>query len=115
MSKVTMPEPVAHAVTNKRHPKASIALHHDASFAVGDDDLLIEDLITTTQAEAYAAAKARAALEEAEAILTGMYTDAVKARVPEAEDEQGWNASCADRAIAIGEAVLAIRALIPQQ
>lgn len=62
MSKVTMPKPVAYAVTNKRHQEFSIALHHDASFAEGDSDLLIEDLITTKQAEAYKDACVREAL-----------------------------------------------------
>lgn len=66
-NKVTIPEPVAYAVTNRRHPKASAALRHDASFAIDDDDLLIEDLITTAQAYANAMVKqALEALEEAE-------------------------------------------------
>lgn len=72
-------------------------------------------LFTGNQMESYAAAKVREGLEEAEAKLMEMHEHAVKSRVPPDEDEDGWNTSCADRAIALGEAVLAIRALLPKQ
>lgn len=70
-------------------------------------------LITTTQAEAYALTKVREALEQAEKRILEMHERYVKARVPPSEDEGGWNTSCADRAIALGEAALAVRALLP--
>lgn len=63
--------------------------------------------------EAYAAAKVREALERAESQIMKMHDQAVKARVHPDQAEEGWNDSCADRAIALGEAVLAIRSIIP--
>lgn len=95
-NKTTMPEPVAYAVTNKRHQAFSIALHHDASFAEGDNDLLIEDLITTEQAEAYAQAKMQELI------------DAAKALADWAEHEVGaWPE--------LTPGLQAIRALIPKE
>ncbi|KAA0910651.1 hypothetical protein [Pusillimonas sp. ANT_WB101] len=69
-------------------------------------------LITTDQAEAYSAARVREALESAQSILMEMYTEAIKARVPESEDEEGWNESCLERALAISDATMKVRALI---
>lgn len=57
MSKVTMPEPVA-----KVHVGNPVRYEHIDAWSL---DVGTHYLITTTQAEAYAAAKVRGALEEA--------------------------------------------------
>ncbi|WP_167670810.1 DUF551 domain-containing protein [Allopusillimonas ginsengisoli] len=59
MTKPTMPEPVGFLVKHDIHPQSTGALHFDASFAQGDDDLSVAPLITTTQAQAYADARVR--------------------------------------------------------
>lgn len=71
-------------------------------------------LVTIEQAEAYAAAKVREALEEALAILKGMYTAEIQAREPEGEEnEEGWNLSRLERALALTNAAIKVRALLP--
>lgn len=111
MSKVTIPEPVAKVMDGYSIFWAGSG----PIFPLVDRNKVKVGslLITTDQAEAYAAAKVREALEEAQVILTGMYTDAVKARVPEGDDEEGWNSHCLERALALQDAVLKIRALLP--
>ncbi|RIY41982.1 hypothetical protein [Neopusillimonas maritima] len=65
MTNVKMPDPVAFLVTHRVYPEIGSTLHHDASFAVDKDDLSVEDLITTTQAQAYADERVMEALEKA--------------------------------------------------
>src|SRR5690625_3471162 len=72
-------------------------------------------LSTTDQAEAYADQRVKQALELAELQIMKMHEQAVKTRVHPDQAEEGWNESCADRAIALGEAVLAIRALTSKE
>ena len=109
MSKVTMPEPTAEIrIVGNVSIFDLTPVGKQRGLSVG------QKFITTTQAEAYADARVREALEQAEAKLMEMHEHAVKSRVPPDEDEDGWNTSCADRAIALGEAGLTIRALIPQ-
>lgn len=112
---VKMPVPVAWLQTCRKKPDNHALTYNKEVPALKNLGYRAEGLITTDQAEAYAAAKVREALEVMESMLTSMYTDAVKARVPEAGDEEGWNSHCLERALALQEAVLAIRALSPKQ
>lgn len=94
MTKIQMPEPVAYLVENKNNDGFG-ALHFDPTFAVGDIDLAITPLHTDKQAEAYAIARVREALEEAEDAVTTLYE--------------------ADDGPFLVEIARAIRALIPKE
>lgn len=111
MTKAALPEPVAVVCHGYDlffmggGPIADLAKRLDVK--VGDW------LITTTQAEAYANARVREALEAVESTLESMQTAALKQRVPEDEDEGGWNGDCIASALAISQAILEIRTLLP--
>ena len=104
MTKATMPEPVA-----------IISEPYGLCRSVDAFDLRSGTaLITTDQAEAYAAANVRESLEAVEAALRVMYNAAIKARLPENEAEPGWNEICLERALTTTQAVEIVRALIPK-
>lgn len=112
MTKTTMPESVAVVVSDYvlfwagSGPIAPLVERTGAK--VGSR------LITTDQAEAYATARVREALAEVESKLESMQTAALKERVPESEDEQGWNTDCIARALALNQAILEIRTITPK-
>lgn len=67
------------------------------------------------QMEAYALAAYQAGrdsgLEEAKGVLSALCTESLKARIPEHEDDEGWNQGCLERSLALTDAMLKIRAL----
>lgn len=101
MTSETMPEPVAAVIdwVIRRSVKARLAEG--------------TTLITTEQAEAYAVARVREALEEADQALETLYTEALNARVSDDEDDEAWNLTCLARAQSLSQAQLKIRALLP--
>lgn len=94
MTKIQMPEP---AIFN----------------ASGVGGVIYSHGYTATQMEAYKDACVREALEGAEKELESLYTEALRARVSEDDDDESWNLICLSQARAISQAQLRIRALIP--
>src|SRR5690606_16950178 len=113
MSNVPMPEPVGFLHICRKKPMVRTFSFREKSKELAVRGYFPFPVITTTQAKAYADARVKEVLEEAQRILTGMYTEAVKARVPEDEDEEGYNQGLLERALALTDATLQIRALIP--
>ena len=70
MSKVTLPEPDAYLYVNGDHRGVSLNFRSDMDLSEGT---VRHALITTDQAEAYAAAKVRDALDRAIAICDAAY------------------------------------------
>lgn len=108
---IPMPEPVAYLYEYEDGQKVLTS----SLDAIQRSSKAWLPMITTTQAEAYADARVREALEEVNQVLEGLYTEALNARVPEDEDDEAWNITCLARAQSISQAQLKIRALIPQQ
>lgn len=116
MTTIPMPEPIGYFACNPE----TLEPEWDEGCVCQDNIYNQEDIgavgraiIFSDQAEAYADARVREILGRAESQIMKMHEQAVKARVHPDQAEEGWNESCADRAIALGKAVLAIRALLP--
>lgn len=105
MSKVTTPEAEAYLYENGEHRGVSLHMRGDMDLSAGT---IGRGLITTDQAEAYAAAKVREALEEAIAICDAVYE----------QGESEYRTSCNpyfEGGCAAAESIeTKIRALIPK-
>lgn len=103
MERVTMPEPVARATVHMHQDRRQFSLAELGTEAVGELTWGEYDLITTDQAEAYAAAKVREALEGAAKICDETYVEPgdlqvescyeaaekIRALIPHNDSEQG--------------------------
>lgn len=123
MSKVTMPEPTAWMLAVQTMggdvgwklswTQSGAGVCNRLSGATHE-----KALITTDQAEAYADARVREALEKASDLLEQAFMEELKSRIPgedlDEADEQ-FNAFHGARAFGVSRAQQIIRALIPQE
>ncbi len=111
MSKVKMPEPfgwLSDALMNGGLAFSKTDPHTNSTFITNSTCAVYRDYQMTR----YADAVRRETLEAVQRILTGMYTEAVKSRVPEEENEDGHDQGCLERALALTDASLQVRSLI---
>lgn len=111
MSKVTMPEPfgwLSDSLMNGGLAFSKTDPHTNSTFITNSTCAVYRDYQMTRYAEAVR----RETLEKVQRILNGMYTEALKARVPEDDDDDGHNQGCLERALALTDALLQVRGLI---
>lgn len=122
MTKVTAPEPSAWRTRYRSKP--GMVGHYPRTYAGCEphlrvsDPYEIESLITTEQAEAYAAAKVRESLEWAAEIAKAKYQNAlIQRETVDGDDDdntEAWNLGQCAQALAFTVIETEIRALIPK-